>query len=107
MWWYLKKTTKNVDLLKYVICNTNLLVDLKWCAKISKSFNAQNMKKSGLGYHPLPGQNSRASTCYAVGGMFLAFTQEKCLVLMLFHLAFYLTELLIPYDNFIWFGGIS
>ena len=27
-----------------------------------------------------PGQNSRANTCYAAGGMALVFTQEDCLV---------------------------
>ena len=38
-----------------------------------------------MGY-PLPCQDSRASTCYAVGGMPLALIQEDCLVGIWIHI---------------------
>ena len=38
------------------------------------------LARSGWSTFPAPRQNSRASTCYAAGGMPLAFTQEDSLV---------------------------
>ena len=72
--------TPSQERMGYPLARTGVSQDRRGypLGQVRMGNNHPPTSQPGLGY---PGQNSRASTCYAAGGTPLVFAQEDCLVL--------------------------